>query len=592
MKKMTFLACATLLTSMVLVTSCNNKDQNEPQQQAEVVKTEFAISIPDNVAGGPLKMPSTTVQRDGKNQFQGITTITLIPFNVKGEILSTSTRLDKNINLNGDVEQADVNKDSRAKVYTDVKIPLKTASFLFYGKSAAAGTKFQVGSLIPDTASAKQPAAFSFSLEPVYPTYASTVTSGGKGFDLMAYLTTIANVSDNHEGNPKKWSDYVTASTTDSTAIGALYTKFIAMKGLSSFEVSRVLTDLYKTFKLQDTEIANAIKAAIANGDYVTTPIAADDTVRLIATYSNYPGEYGLPVGCVAMKWDGDNNKFIAQASYASVNMTTPDHFVYPAQLWYFANSQIQTSNSSKQDMYTNQSWADILAAHEDGDEVNARTVAVALADSIQYAVGRLDVQVKLKAGGTLVDNSETAEGVKIDVPYGTGFPVTAIFVGGQKNVGFDFTPGSYEGGVTDEYTIYDNVMTSTAEGTPAEMIAGGDAYSALNHTLVLETAASTKVRVAVEMKNTSGYDFYGYGDQLIPKNGKFYVIAELDGDAATATGKKVFKQDYTTTAKLTLQDLKKAYNTIPDLRTPQLEIGFSVDLSWKTGHEYVINFE
>ena len=587
MKQMTCMACAAMLASTVALNSCKSGDQNGPQQPAEVVKTEFAISIPDNVAGGPRKMPSATVQRDGKGQFQGITSITLVPFNVKGEILGSSTRLDKNINLTGDVEQADVNKDSRAKVYTDVKIPLKTASFLFYGKSKATGTKFQVGSLIPDTVSTKEPAEFSFSMEPVYANYASTVAEGGHGYGLMAYLTTIANVSDGHGGNPKKWSDYVSASTPDSTAIGALYTKFTKMNGLSSFEVSRVLTDLYKTFKLQNTEIATAIKAAIANSTYVTTPIAADDTVRLIAEYSNYPGEYGLPVGCVAMKWDGTNKKFIAQDNYSSENMTTPDHFVYPAQLWYFANSQIKTSNSSKKNMYVDQSWTDILAAHNDGNEVNSRTVAVALADSIQYAVGRLDVQVKLKAGGTLVDNSETVEGVKIDVPYGSGFPVTAIFVGGQKNVGFDFTPIT-----SAEYTIYDNVMTSTAEDTPAEMIAGGTAYSALNHTLVLETVAGTDVRIAVEMLNNTGYDFYGAGDQLIPKNSKFYVVAQLTAAQATETGSKVFKQDYTTTAKLTLQDLKTAYNTIPDLRTPQLEIGFSVDLSWKTGHEYSVDFD
>ena len=54
----------------------------------------------------------------------------------------------------------------------------------------------------------------------------------------------------------------------------------------------------------------------------------------------------------------------------------------------------------------------------------------------------------------------------------------------------------------------------------------------------------------------------------------------------------KVFKQDFTTIAKLNLKDLKKAYNTIPDLRTPQLEIGFAVDLTWQDGHVYEIDFE
>ena len=47
-----------------------------------------------------------------------------------------------------------------------------------------------------------------------------------------------------------------------------------------------------------------------------------------------------------------------------------------------------------------------------------------------------------------------------------------------------------------------------------------------------------------------------------------------------------VFKQDYITTAKLTSgeESLKKAYNVIPDLRSPKLEFGLSVDLTWRAG--------
>ena len=93
-------------------------------------------------------------------------------------------------------------------------------------------------------------------------------------------------------------------------------------------------------------------------------------------------------------------------------------------------------------------------------------------------------------------------------------------------------------------------------------------------------------------MKNTTGVDFYGQSGKLIPKNGKFYVIAELAAASASETESKVFKQDYKTTAKLTLKSLKSAYNTIPDLRTPQLEIGFAVDLTWQSGHEYTIEIE
>jgi hypothetical protein len=48
----------------------------------------------------------------------------------------------------------------------------------------------------------------------------------------------------------------------------------------------------------------------------------------------------------------------------------------------------------------------------------------------------------------------------------------------------------------------------------------------------------------------------------------------------------QVFKQDYITTAKLTIgaNSLKKAYNVVPDLRSPKLELGLSVDLTWEKG--------
>ena len=35
------------------------------------------------------------------------------------------------------------------------------------------------------------------------------------------------------------------------------------------------------------------------------------------------------------------------------------------------------------------------------------------------------------------------------------------------------------------------------------------------------------------------------------------------------------------------LKGLAAAYNTIPDLRTPQLELGLSVDLTWQPGVQF-----
>ena len=116
------------------------------------------------------------------------------------------------------------------------------------------------------------------------------------------------------------------------------------------------------------------------------------------------------------------------------------------------------------------------------------------------------------------------------------------------------------------------------------------------------------KVKVAIELEN-GDEEFYGV-DGKIGKNQKFYLVAELDPNAATgvpgtiqwpaadksnfpATGvTRVFIQDYTTTANFTINSLKSAYVTIPDLRASKLQLGLSVDLSWRTGLTYDVTIE
>ena len=571
-------ACAIAMVSTLGLTSCKKDEPADQNQQTtntgEAVKTEFSIALPKQLS--KKRMPGTTVQRNA-GEFQGIANgITLVPFAKTSAIEVSDARLGANIILDGGVGVSELGTNSSAKVYSDVNIPLSTGAFLFYGKSAKTGTKFETGSLVADL-SADAISGFTFDLEQIAADASALTVPSSHGGMLLAYLTSIAAATDG--GDPAKaWYEYTAG---DDPALAAMFTTFATMHGLSSFEVERVLTDLNKSLKPISSPIATGIKNAINNATYAT--INGSDEVELIAALDNFPQENNLPVGSIDIKWDGELHKF-GVGLYS--NMAAPDTYVYPAQLWYFANSAIKTSNTSKKTAYDNiNDWAAILALHTDANAVNTRTRAVAITNPIQYAVGRLDVQVKLNAA-SLADNSESVEGVATPVDCAAGFPVTAILVGGQKNVGFDFTPNG-----STEYTIYDNIMASTAEATPADMIAT-TSLSAANHTLVLETAAATDVMIAVELQNTTTVDFYGAGGQLIPAGGKFYVIAKLEAAEADETGTKVFKQDYTTTARLNLKSLQYAYNTIPDLRTPQLELGFSVDLSWESGNTYDIDIE
>ena len=588
MKKMTLVACAAMLTSAAALTSCKNDVKNEPQGPAEVVKTEFAISLPQQAVGGPNKMPAATVQTEGITNFQGITDIFLVPFAGTGEIAGADTRLGSNIHLSAVAKNDIQDKDSKAKVYSNVSIPLTTASFLFYGQSAATGSKFAVGSLNPvDTATANKPEDFRFNLEQIY----TTAGVGAKGDSLIAYLNSIANATD----GSKAWKNY---STSDNAGMAALFATFSSIHGLSSFEVGRVVNDVYNTLNLMpESTLRNNIMAAIYNttDKYIASRSGAGTVenpyvLTLHANVSGFPQNLNLPSGAVRINYSGGAFAHCTDIQYTTANQTPLALYTYPSSLWYYVNSPIKTANTTMAALEaTDKNWAAVIGAYTAAgapDAVNTQTRSVAITNPIQYAVARLDVQVRLKTS-SLEDNSEAAVGVATAVNSGTGFPVTAILVGGQKSVGFDFTPVG-----TVEYTIYDSVMANA--GMKAAY--STSEYSAMNHTLVLENG-NEDVMVAIEMTNTSGVDFYGYQKQLIPKGGKFYVVAKLEALAASETGKtintpdKVFKQDYTTTAKLTLKDLKSAYNTIPDLRTPQLELGFSVDLSWQTGNIYEIEF-
>ena len=590
MKKMTFLACAAMLTSAIALNSCKSDDPiGGFEGDAEVVKTEFAVSLPNNVAGNGAKhMPSATVQKDGITQFQGMNSIILIPFAKEGKIVSGDVRLGKNIHLDeikvpGSATDT-LGRTSRAKVYSDVAIPLSTASFLFYGKSAAssdaANAKFIVGSLKADTSSEKNPAAIKFELDSIITAsqYTNAMAADGNGGKLMTYLTTITAAID---GGGKMWREYTSSMTGDSVIYYSLYKNYIKLEDLSSFQVERMLTDLYRSLKpLRAQTLADNIMKAIESSTYTTTTPGvafANDSVKLIDALRNFPQELKIPEGAVSTKWSTD--KFVA-GDY-SASRTYPTKFVYPVGLWYYGNSAILTSNKSQKNLYDDtKGWDLIKAAYGDAPVVNTLTRSVLMSDSVQYGVARFDVQVKLN-GTELADNSEHAEGAATPVNVSAGFKVTAVFVGGQQQVDFKFEPNT----TATVYTVYDNVMAS------GNMIAMPSSYSDFNHTLVFETAQNQDIRIAVEMLNT-GEDFYGYGDQLIPKNSKFYVCANLDNSLADETDNKVFKQDFTTTANLNLKDLKKSYNTIPDLRTPELEIGFAVDLNWQNGNEYTIDFE
>ena len=584
---MTFLACAALLTSAVVITGCKN--DSEPQAKAPKVTTDIAISLPNQVGGPAVRhMPGRTVQTDGPTDFSynGMANITLIPFAPKAKVSTASVRFGDDIALGTLDGSIALSNENRARNYSDQQVPQGTTAFLFYGESGknSGAAKFDVGQI--NGALTGNPAAYKFELQPIC-TNTDAVQAVADLFN--AYLNQVIIAQDTlYSGHEWRF-----ISESENKGYKDMFDTLKTLNVLTTYGVERMMTDLYHSLDVNKDSLAKAIRKAILNPTYASlSGSGASAKVQLVSGMQNFPKQFNIPEGAVSVVYSTSTNTFGANAAHSFGGLAPADlaSYVYPASLWYFANTLIKTSSSSKGNYTAGGTWKSILATYENNEaSVNSSTRSIALIDTIQYGVARLDVQVKLKDGTSLMDNNPVESLREIANPDG-GYPLKAVLIGNQKNVGFDFTPATYAGDKAGTYVIYDTVMSSAIYAQPHASV-----YSAANSTLVLETpadagAGAEDVFVALEFENNTGKDFYGVDRQMIPAGGRFYMVGKLEASEATETGKKVFKQDYTTTARFSINSLTKAYSAIPDLKAPQLEIGMSVDLYWSDGHDYEIN--
>ena len=596
MKKMTILACAAMLTSVVLTGCSKNNDQTEPSQKAPAVTTDITISLPANASGGngARHMPGTTVQvNNGVDDFQGMGNISLIPFGLakNATVAGTDRKLGSTLEGITDIAAtSELAATSKAKKYENVAVPTGTSAFLFYAESKVASiaspTKFQKGSLTYVEATTTANTA-KFELEAIH-TNTTDVTEHAGYEALLAYIQSVADATD----GTKAWKAY---TASDNEGFAELFNEYKSVKNLNSFNVERMMNDLLTTLSLIDNTLATNMSTAIKSSTYVTYDGETKKvTLKSDNDMNNFPACLDLPDGAIALAYDAESGEFGSSADKSFVNRTSgslnvapTELYAYPASLWYYANTTINTSNESEAAALasTTMSWSDVLGEYATTNgAVTSSTHSIALVNPINYAVGRLDVKVKLNSANLEDAALPTATSIACN-DEGKRFTLTGVLVGGQKNVGFDFTPDTYAGSNTSAYTLYDKVMSNTINVTTT--------FGSANSTLVLETLADgetgSDAMIAIELLNNTGEDFIG-ADGVIPAGGKFYLVGKMASANATTTPKKVFLKDYTTTAQLNIVDLKHAYNGIPDLRTPTLEIGLSVDLSWTEGTTYSID--
>lgn len=590
---MTFIACAAMLTSTVILTGCKKEGQNEPQSKAPEVTADITISLPANAVGGPRRMPGTTVQtNNGVSDFQGIEKILLVPFAKKDVIAAGDVRLGNNIDL-GDINATtDLANTSKAKRYIGIQVPMGTSSFLFYGESKAKDAtgddlNFKKG-VLEASRTANLASGISFSLDYIHDN-ASDITGSTAYPLLLAYVNSLLDAVDDATPTPKAWKNYVTG--VDNEGFVELLNTYKTLGTLTSFGVQRMMNDLYENLQLTSSTLSTNLQSKITSSTYVNFDADATPKITLKSDLQNFPTSLNIPEGAVAIAYDDDDKIFktsVSQNYSADFAVAAVTDYVYPSSLWYYANTKINTSTTSEEEALTSstKSWEEVLAAYDKEDgSVSSTTRSIALKGKVNYGVARLDVIVK-------AFNSTLQDKVNTNITNATGYKLTGVLVGNQRNVGFDFTPENYAG-ENPEKIIFDKIMTNTIYATTENATA--------NSTLVLASELQVEetkkdVYVVVELENNSGVDFVG-ANGVVPAGGKFYMVGKLESAKADVQetsetvnpGKRVFYPDYTTTARLTIRNLAKAYNTIPDLRTPSLELGLSVDLNWVSGKVYDI---
>ena len=481
-------------------------------ETAPVCDIVFNVSVPNG-----MRMANDVVQTDG--QFRGLQKLWVIPFQTTGDVTVSDFPLISTVIGS----TSDKVNDRNYYYMSGYSMTIGTNHVLAYARAIPVTGDNKNGKLETNLVNRQDLAKMKFNLSSIQPT--NDIHEDAQA--LATYLTTIATTTG--------WG-----TTTDAT-LHQLYLDFIKANpdgtGLlagSAAYVKEHVKELQSKLDSKTDELSVAIKKNIGDIESVT------------CLKNQYPSSLGLPDGAAALRWTGTGmgNQFSVRTTTTTLdNINNVSRYTYPAELWYHVNSTIKTSaqevEKSSYESYSK--WQDLLDNYyQEGSAVTSVTKSVAVENPLQYGVGRL--------------HTKLTEAV-------TDCPLTAVIVGGQYTVGFNFIPKEPK---NDARLIYDNMVSGTE-----------------TNTLVLQTCDNEKVPVVLEFQN-DGSAFTGR-DGIVYPGTKFYLVAYLDpaGKGEGECAGRVFTQDFTTEVTMEIKSLANAYTCIPDLLEPRLEIGVQVVTQW-----------
>lgn len=550
---------------LLLTAGCTNDELQQDQNDSVVADMAFAVTSSSKPS---TRMTSNIVQDEGQ-PYRGITMRQIVPFAI------TTAKITVNDTPKRFLVVSDGEKPVNERpyyYYNECSFMKGVNAFLSYGRApVGSNTKAVNGSIVESFPLTMAPKDIRFSLESI-----SQRTAHETALRLALYMTTIANT----KVNEIAWKQ------SSNATLQLMYKNFINQIETTSdgailpgsaadvYAFAQALKHDLQALSLSETNDLALRTAIISNIDAYNSD------------WDGFPASIGLPDGAAVIRWVERNDKFEIQLAYTGLaDINGIDRFAYPAELYYYGNSRIYTSSIDKrEESYTNREWSEVLADYEyPNSAVKETTQAVAIKDPLQYGVAHMQIVLKKTDASTLPDANETP------VPVGTtNFPMTGIIVGGQLPVGFDFSPNtSYPVySEADVKFIYDPlVKTNGTAGNEYFYLSHESDATKMTNTLVLQSYDHKKVPVLLEFINNSGVDFRGQGGVIL-QGTKFYLAGEIDpaeysSDPRTEIRDRVFTQDYTTTLNMKVTSLAKAYNVVPNLLSPRLELGIELVPKW-----------
>ena len=545
---------------------CSNEDDpiSNESGSGETVKTALALVVSKKV-----DTKAATGEVDQLTTFSGMEDIRLLAYG--GAALGSHEEVLADDKLNSVISlenfDAFTSDNGNVKVYQNVSLPKAAVNFMFYAKSQYAyggvnngrdqSLKFHYPEAGSDQDDSKA-STTTFTLN-------TLAAENSKTSEMTGYINTVLSAA-------------VAALNSASTELKTKFVNYVtAVESPALYQVAYMMAQLYLDTEFgaltSGTSTWDAVKSAIINNSAANfvfnqaDPASFDDWSDFKAQVNTANEKYlgaSYPVGGQKL-----SITFTDESTLTGLNVAITDDantYYYPTPLYYMANTcPVEFTDAS---FY---SWG----ANAFVDLSTASPSKIALKDQIQFAVGKLNLVFTVDKNG---DNSISGA----DDPNFTAtftkdnLKVVGIFLNNQKQVGWNFLAGSNTEGVA-----YDNIPASD----------GGE----ISSMLAFATATNAKVKIALEIQNTSENSFKGLNGGIIPAGATFYVVGEIDPTTGSLAGGSdqpvnypaVFSPDYETTVNVNLTSLEEAYNTVPDLNAANLEFALSVDLNWTSGYTF-----